>query len=370
MRIALVSTGLGRVVRGFEAFTESLFVNLRKRHPEIDVTLFQGGGQGGPRRVVVPNAHRSDIPARWLDSLSAVLLEQRTFALAIYPRLRAGGYDIVHYNEVSMGSTLYHLRRLFGGRYKLLYCNGAPSPPVHYHHRCDFAQVLTEFQCAEALAFGIERAHLFPVPYGLDSELFHPQRKEVRSAVRRQIGVPPNARMILSVAAIKREHKRVDHLLREAAALPQDVWVVVAGARTTETLELERLAESILPKRWRFATWPHARMAELYGAADVFVLCSLTEAFGLVTVEAMLSELPVIIHSGSVFRWLARETAAKTIDMAREGELTQSLRQVMAEDALHSTRPELKKTRELAVQRFAWETLLPRYLEMYRAVVQ
>ncbi len=69
------------------------------------------------------------MPARWLGYEKGNLLEKRSFALAVYPLLRKGGFEIVHYNELTMGSTLFHLRRLFGGTYKLLYCNGAPSPP-------------------------------------------------------------------------------------------------------------------------------------------------------------------------------------------------------------------------------------------------
>ncbi len=42
MRVALISTGLGRVLRGFESFTSSLFSALRSQAPDLDVLLFQG----------------------------------------------------------------------------------------------------------------------------------------------------------------------------------------------------------------------------------------------------------------------------------------------------------------------------------------
>jgi hypothetical protein len=126
MKVALVSTGLGRVLRGFESFTESLFYALQQYAPKIDVILFKGGGESGERRVVLPNFHQADFPARLFDPLTASHWETRSFALALYPRLRLGGYEVVHYNELSMGSALFHLRRLCGGKFKLLYCNGAP----------------------------------------------------------------------------------------------------------------------------------------------------------------------------------------------------------------------------------------------------
>ncbi|MBE0622153.1 MAG: glycosyltransferase family 4 protein [Burkholderiales bacterium] len=368
MKIALISTGLGRVLRGFESFTESLFQALRHRASEVDVTLFQGGGQAGEQRDIVPNLHRADVPSRWFGPDTASLLEKRSFALALYPRLRTGGYDVVHYNELTMGSALFHLRRRLGGQFKLLYCNGAPSPPIHFHHRCDFTQVLTGPDYAAAREFGIADSRLFPIPYGIDADTFSPARRTSHNFTRDELGVPRDALMVLSVAAVKREHKRIDHLIEETARLGPHVWLVVAGQRTDDTPGLEQLAEQRMPGRWRFVSWPHARVAELYGAADLFVLCSLTEAFGLVTVEAMLSELPVIVHDGPVFQWLAQGTAAHVIDMASPGALSHALGEVFAAGAASGLHSALRRTREVARQRFSWESLMPQYLEMYHQV--
>jgi D-inositol-3-phosphate glycosyltransferase len=264
-----------------------------------------------------------------------------------------------------MGSALFHLRRLLGGTFKLLYCNGAPSPPVHYHHRCDFAQILTDPDLAEARSFGIPQRQLFAVPYGVDAELFHPDQKRKRDSIRQEIGVPLGAKLILSVAALKAEHKRIDYLIRELSALPTNVWLVVAGQRTTETAHLEAMAETLIPGRWRFVSWPHARVAELYGAADRFALCSLTEAFGLVTIEAMLSELPVIIHDGPIFKWLANGTSTQLIDMSRPGELTSALLRNIQCAATCEQLNSLKLARQAACSRFSWQALIPQYLEMY-----
>lgn len=279
-----------------------------------------------------------------------------------------GDYDVVHYNELTMGSTLFHLRWLFGGKFKLLYCNGAPSPPIHYHHRCDFAQVLTGPDYAQALAFGMAKNRLFPVPYGVDADLFHPDRKLSRSAVRLELGIPAEARMVLSVAAVKREHKRIDYLIEETAQLGPDVWLVVAGQRTDDTPYLESLAERLMPGRWRFVSWPHHRVADLYGAANSFALCSLTEGLPLVTIEAMLSELPVVIHNGPVFQWLAQGTSAHLVDMERPRSLASALGEIFLQAASIEQSAALHQARGTARQRFSWEELVPQYLEMYRAI--
>lgn len=371
MRVALVSTGLGRVLRGFESFTRSLHEALLNHVPELDVTLFQGGPSERGDAVVVPNLHRTDLPARWFPPLKASLIEKRSFALALYPTLLRKEYDVVHYNELAMGSTLYHLRRCFGGRFKLLYCNGAPSPPVHYRHRCDAVQLLTGPDEALAVAGGMPSERVFPIPYGIDETRFHPKIRAARDSVRVELAIPDDARVVLSLAAIKTEHKRVDHLIEETSRLEGNVWLLVAGQRTEETPSLEALAEARMPGRWRFVSWPHERVPELCGTADVFALCSLTEAFGLVTIEAMLSGLSVIVHNGPVFRWLVEGTDTALVDMAEPGALTSALRETF--EALASKEGLASRTaaaRTAVEGRFGWTALAPAYSEMYTAVVR
>jgi 1,2-diacylglycerol 3-alpha-glucosyltransferase len=361
MRIALVSTGLGRVLRGFESFTESLFQAIRHYAPYIDVTLFQGGGKSGKQRLAVPNLHRNDIPARWFGEHKGDILEKRTFALLLYPVLLKGGFDIVHYNGLVMGSALFHLRKCFGGSFKLLYCNGAPSPPVHYSNRCDFAQVLTEPAYREATTFGMAKDRLFLVPYGVDSSLFSPETKSERMVTRQTLGIPENAKVILTVGALKREHKRIDYVIREVSAVEEKIWLVAAGERTKDTSSLEKEAENLLPGRWRFVSWPHHDINRLYGAVDVFVLASLNEGFGLVTVEALLSGLPVIIHSNDVNDWIAHGTSAQLIDMSEEG----ALRNALAEVGMVGRDTALS---EVARKRFSWKELIPVYSKMYKQI--
>jgi glycosyltransferase involved in cell wall biosynthesis len=315
----------------------------------------------GERRIVVPNLHRSDAPSRWFGSYRASQLEKRSFALFLYPVLRMGGFDIVHYNELVMGSALFHLRNVLGGTYKLLYCDGAPRLPQHFMHRCDFAQVLTESAYQEARQAGMPDKRLFLIPYGVKAKAFTPGTRKHRSETRKELGIPESARVVLSVAALDTETKRIDYLIRELADLREPVWLLAAGQRTDATQDLQSLAQELLPGRWRMVTWPHHRLPLLYGAADAFVLASLREGFGLVTVEAMLSGLPVVVHNAPVFQWLAGDSSVRNIDMAAPGALARELISVLNNGGDGSAREDAK-------QRFAWESLIPRYLTMYQKI--
>ncbi|MBN1570665.1 MAG: glycosyltransferase family 4 protein [Acidobacteria bacterium] len=356
----MVSTGLGRVLRGFESFTESLFQNLTAHRPDMDVTLFQGGGKSGERRVVIPNLYRN-LTIKRIGKYKAGLLEQRSFAMALYPSLRRGKFDIVHYNELCMGSALFHLRRAFGGSFKLLYCNGAPSPPIHYHHRCDFAQMLTAPMHEEAQSYGISPARLFFVPYGVDSHRFSPAVFSHRVETRQQLGIPKEAMVVLTVAALSRSHKRIDHVMKELSAMPEAPWFLAAGQRTEETDSLEAEANVLLPSRWKFVSWPHAQVHRLFGAADVFVLGSLTEGLPISSIEAMLSGLPLVLHDAPLFRWAAAGASVRHVNMAEPGELRQAVQQ-----ALKGHEPKL----ENPLKRFSWDSIIPDYVRMYEQALQ
>jgi 1,2-diacylglycerol 3-alpha-glucosyltransferase len=360
MRIALVSTGLGRILRGFESFTSSLFQNLQRQAPDLDVTLFQGGGKSGERTVIIPNVHRG-MTDRWLGAYKASLIEQRTFALGFYLRLRRDHFDIVHYNELCMGSALYHLRRLFGGSFKLLYCNGAPSVPVHYHHRCDFAQMLTGPMFEEALDYGIAKERLFFIPYGVDSHRFSPEVRKHRAEIRARLGIPQDAIVVLTVAELSRGRKRIDHVLRELSTIPGNLWFLAAGQRTEETEALEADADRLLPSRWKFVSWPHAQIHALFGASNIFVLGSTAEGLPISSIEAMLTGLPLVLHNSPLFRWAAEGASVWHVDMSVQGELGNAVR-----EAVGGYQPK----RELPLKRFSWDNLIPQYIRMYEQTMK
>jgi starch synthase len=132
---------------------------------------------------------------------------------------------------------------------------------------------------------------------GIDSQLW--QRHEDLDTVRRH-GVDPDAKSVVFVGRITRQ-KGLPYLLRAAAQLPPDVQLVLcAGAPDTPEIlaEVEALMDELKATRdgvvWIAEMLPRAEVIALLSSATVFACPSIYEPLGIVNLEAMACELPVV----------------------------------------------------------------------------
>jgi D-inositol-3-phosphate glycosyltransferase len=133
---------------------------------------------------------------------------------------------------------------------------------------------------------------------GVDHGLFSPGD---RDAARRRLGLEPDRRRLLFVGRIQ-ALKGVDVAVRTLAALtdPRVELVVVGGPSgpdgPSEVARLHRLAAELgVAERVRWVDpVPHTRLADWYRAADVALVPSRAESFGLVALEAAACGTPVV----------------------------------------------------------------------------
>jgi glycosyltransferase involved in cell wall biosynthesis len=161
------------------------------------------------------------------------------------------------------------------------------------------------------------------IPNFVDTEVFHPGRSD---ALRRELAISEETLVVLSVAAIKRGHKRVDHLISEFVSVVEanpefPVVLVVAGGQESETSQVIAEGTAKLGHRVRFLVrFPRSRMAELYRMADLFVLASLKEMMPIAVLEALASGLPCLTHRHPIMQWMVGQ-GGSAIDMEAPGEL-------------------------------------------------
>ena len=132
---------------------------------------------------------------------------------------------------------------------------------------------------------------------GIDSQLW--QRDTDEDVVRRH-GVDPDRPSVIFVGRITRQ-KGLPYLLRAAAELPPQVQLVLlAGAPDTPEIkaEVEGLIDTLRETRdgvvWVPTMLPRSEVVAMLSSATVFVCPSVYEPLGIVNLEAMACELPVV----------------------------------------------------------------------------
>jgi glycosyltransferase involved in cell wall biosynthesis len=142
---------------------------------------------------------------------------------------------------------------------------------------------------------GVPAGRMLIVPGGVDRTRFRPRP---RALARQELGLPVDARVVLTLRNLE-PRMGLDVLLeampRVLAQCP-DVVLVVAGAGPLREALEARARRHDLSGCVRFPGFvPEAQLADLYAAADLFVLpTQALEGFGLVTLEALASGAPVV----------------------------------------------------------------------------
>lgn len=135
------------------------------------------------------------------------------------------------------------------------------------------------------------------VPLGVDTR-FGPQcREDVECAIQK-LQLPTN-RYVLSLGSLE-PRKNLGRLLRAWEViyrkLPEDVWLVVSGAKGKSLVFQDVPELNVLPPRVFFTGHvPDEWLPALYSGAMAFVYLSIYEGFGLPPLEAMASGAPTLV---------------------------------------------------------------------------
>jgi mannosylfructose-phosphate synthase len=162
--------------------------------------------------------------------------------------------------------------------------------------------------------YAVDDGKLCLVPPGYDDTRFYPVGAATREALRRRLGF--DGKVVLSLGRLAR-NKGYDLLIRafsEVAAREPSARLVLAvggehlDAAESQILEACRALVDELGLRSRVTFMgfvADAELADFYRAADVFVLCSRYEPFGMTAIEAMACGTPTVVTThGGLFRTL------------------------------------------------------------------
>lgn len=241
----------------------------------------------------------------------------------------------------------------------LVYPEFLPMKLVHWYFKFIFwfvckranrINVVSESTKRDLLRFfKVNPEKIIVTPLGVGSEFVKKSKAEVEYLYEK-FGIPKDKKIILYVGNLL-PHKNLNGLLKGFAQMKgrEECKLVMVGkafdGRTTQTIESELGIESLLIRAGMVS---QEDLVNFYNLADLFVLPSLYEGFGLPILEAFACGTPVACSNTSSMPEVGGPLATY-FDPQNPVSVAQAL-----EQSIHSKG---KKDEEIAdwVSRFSWE---------------
>jgi D-inositol-3-phosphate glycosyltransferase len=218
--------------------------------------------------------------------------------------------------------------------------------------------------------YGVSADRVEVIPLGVNLSRFHSRD---RVEARRALGLDLDRHVLLAVGRIE-PLKGLDILIEAIAQMTERdrVVLLIVGGDDRAAPQIARLraqaVEAGVADRVRFlGAVPHEQLGSYYNAADVVVVPSFYESFGLVAVEAMASGVPVVAsrvgglastvidgRTGYLVPWRCPDPFAEKLDLLLKNP---SLRHALGEAAADS------------MLAYEWSTVAAKLRELYAAVL-
>ncbi|MEX0991156.1 MAG: D-inositol-3-phosphate glycosyltransferase [Actinomycetota bacterium] len=311
---------------GMNVYIRAVAERLAGQGMEVDV-FTRDGGQAGPEVLEVgpgnrmikvvagPRVHvpKPDLP-RFLPAFLGGVLE--------HERREGEGYDIVHSHYwlsgwvgrstkeiwgvplVASFHTLGKVKNHLRGRAESVEPEARLVGEERIILGSDRILAPTPAEAAQLVGlYGADPERIRVVPPGVDHELFFPRDRENAKTRLHLAG----GRLVLFVGRLQ-AHKGPDIAVRAIAeaiatdpAGTQDLMLAIVGGPSgtehgAEVAHLMDLASAlgVAERVVLFPPQPQSRLADFYAAAEVVLVPSRSESFGLVALEAQATGIPVV----------------------------------------------------------------------------
>lgn len=372
VKLALVTSGLGNINRGFEISTARWYDALT-RYTDLDVRLFCGGPHASGKQLWnFPRDSAWTRPVNYMPFMSEQQrweltygIEQVSFWSALNFELLDFKPDVIWLKDVPLAYLLRASRIAFGLKFKIIFANGGMLKPKSYA-AYDIIQQIEKHSYEEALQFGIapDRLELISNCVPMPRQVVGQDVASERLKTRQSLGLKETDWVVVCVAAWNKYHKRIDYLLDEVARLDDpNCKLLLCGAPEVDTAELKLQGQRLLGDRVQWLNVDQARLTDILQASDVFVLPSLREHLGNAQIEAILCGLPIVVHPHDGARFVLEDDYWMA-DLSQPGNLTRRLVWMRENAAINLEK--IKQLKSEVAVRFSDELLCDKFESMVR----
>jgi glycogen(starch) synthase len=345
------------------------------------------GGDGAPTPGT-PHVHRVPLPAEVPD----VHLDTAGFVVGLHQALVAGaaqvlrdwqpdvvhGHDwvvaeastaIAHETGAPLVMTLHATEYgLWGGWLTSDFSRWRASIERDLVRSADRTVVCSQAMRGEALdGLHAQADRVVVIPNGVEPERWT-SSPEHQQAARRAAGVPDDVPMLVLVGRLEYEKGGQDAIA--ALALlpdPRAHLVLVGSGSQREALAEQAARDGVADRVHLVGRLDDRTSAALLGAADVALVPSRYEPFGLVALEAMAAGTPVVVaRSGGLADIVRPGETGLVVPPAAPGALAQAVSAVLCDPT--ASQAMVRRAQDDAGQRFSWDAVARATGDLYSSV--
>ncbi len=205
------------------------------------------------------------------------------------------------------------------------------------------------------------------IPCGIDLKLFKPQD---RQQARIKLGLGQREPVLLFVGRLD-PFKGPDLLLRCAAMMEEKAQIVIVGGKSSHDKDRQQLKELAVKlkinKRVHFIdAKPQYKLPAIYSAADVTVVPSYHESFGLAAVESLACNTPVVATRAGGLPTVVQNNETGFLVPRCPGFFAERLDSLLQNPTLLK---EMSKAARPSVLQFSWKNVASKVQELYEDVI-
>lgn len=356
----MITPHYGYINRGAETFTKQVSNILIRRGHTVDI---YGMGHGEHVRHVKGIRINEGIGKCWKSIVSKTYIEgffkkfigiepslsHWSYYLSLFRAFENRGYDFLWNNgELSGALFCYQARRKYGipfvctfhGNESMMMITEGLTKPDVYVVLTPKYKVFIEKKIT---------GNIKCIPNGVELTLYGPHLPLLHRYDIDELERP----IILSTSALLIPKKRL-HLAIKAVSKMKRGTLVMTNTGPDEK-KIVSMGHKFLGNRFlHLGVLPDGDLASLYAKCDVFTLPSIREPFGLVLLEAMASNKPVVSQNDKTRQWLVGD-AGILVDCADIEKYANALEETSQRDWGLKPRKQAEK--------FSWDNCVDKYLQ-------
>lgn len=292
---------------------------------------------------------------------------------------RRGPADITHLHTVGVYALGYLLRAsgkkvisahvvpdsfvgsLVGARYWLRFAKGYLR---WFYNRADLVLAVSEETRTDLVALGVTSP--IEVFHNVIDTTRYARSSDDRTRARSELNLPADSPIVIGAGQIQ-PRKRVDSMIKAAREMSDVTFVWVGGMPFKKAAADASVMEKMIddsPSNMIFpGILPLEKMKDYYLAADIFMLPSDQETFGLVVVEAAAAGLPVVLRDIPDYDETFRDDAV----MVPQDEFVPAIRKLIDDKDYYES---MRRSSSKIAERFDSHEGAHRLLKLYEKLIR